>query len=147
MSRRDATIPLVKEELSIHTRNVGTGRVRVETITELSEKTTTTQLEPSEIEVRRVEIGGEVDHVPAVRVEAGVTIVPVLEEVLVVEKRLVLKEELHISKRVITEQTEVTVPLRKQRAIVTRDKTGHHSHPEGTDHDRDLSEQDSDSVL
>ena len=127
MSRRDATTPLVEEELSIHKREIGTGRVRVETVTELSEKTTTTQLESSEIEVRRVEVGREVDHVPAVRVEGGVTIIPVLEEVLVVEKRPLSKEELHISKRVITEQTEVTVPLRKQRSIVTREKTEHHS--------------------
>jgi stress response protein YsnF len=50
-----------------------------------------------------------------------VTIVPVLEEVLVVEKRLVLKEELHIRRRVDTESVEVPVTLRKQRAIIERE--------------------------
>jgi stress response protein YsnF len=45
----------------------------------------------------------------------------VLEEVLVVEKRLVLKEELHIRRRVETETVEVPVTLRKQRAVVERE--------------------------
>jgi hypothetical protein len=49
-----------------------------------------------------------------------VTIVPVLEEVLFVEKRLVLKEELHIRRQATTETVEVPVTLRKQRAIVER---------------------------
>ena len=53
--------------------------------------------------------------------ESDVTIVPVLEEVLVVEKRLVLKEEFHVRRCVETETVEVAVTLRKQRAIVERE--------------------------
>ena len=37
---------------------------------------------------------------------------------MVVEKRIVLKEELHITQRVTTETVEVPVELRKQRASV-----------------------------
>jgi stress response protein YsnF len=44
----------------------------------------------------------------------------VLEEILVVEKRLVLKEELHIRRRATTETAEVPVTLRKQRVVVER---------------------------
>ena len=54
------------------------------------------------------------------RTEEGVTIVPILEEVLFVEKRLVLKEELHIRRRVSSETVEVPVVLRKERAVVER---------------------------
>lgn len=75
----------------------------------------------SEVEIRRVKVDREVDHVPKVRVEGDVTIVPVVEEVLVVEKRLVLKEEVHISKRIFNEEAEVTVPVRKQRVIIGRE--------------------------
>jgi stress response protein YsnF len=46
--------------------------------------------------------------------------VPVLEEVLVVEKRLVLKEELHLRRKVETETFEAPVTLRKQRVEVER---------------------------
>ena len=61
-----------------------------------------------------------VDEAPETRTEGGVTIVPVLEEVLFVEKRLVLKEELHIRRQATTETVEVPVTLRRQRAIVER---------------------------
>ncbi len=61
-----------------------------------------------------------VEVAPAVRTENDVVIVPVLEEVLVVQKQLVLKEELHIRRRIETEIVEVPVTRRKQRAIVER---------------------------
>jgi stress response protein YsnF len=55
-----------------------------------------------------------------IRTEGGVTIIPVLEEVLVVEKRLVLKREIRISKRSTSETVKIPVSLRKQRADVER---------------------------
>jgi stress response protein YsnF len=61
-----------------------------------------------------------VESAPEIRTEGDVTIVPVLEEVVVVEKRLVLKEELHIRRSVKTETVEVPITLRKQRAVVER---------------------------
>jgi stress response protein YsnF len=67
-----------------------------------------------------VPIDKVVDAVPTVRTEGDVTIVPVLEEVLVVETKLVLKEEIHIRHRVETENVEVPVVLRRQRAVVER---------------------------
>jgi stress response protein YsnF len=61
-----------------------------------------------------------VETPPAVRTDGDVVIVPILEEVLVVEKRLVLKEELHIRRQVNHEDVEVPVTLRKQRAVIER---------------------------
>jgi stress response protein YsnF len=61
-----------------------------------------------------------VTTVPVIRTENGITIVPVLEEILVVEKRLILREELHIMQEVSHETVEVPVSLRKQRAVVER---------------------------
>jgi stress response protein YsnF len=43
-----------------------------------------------------------------------------LEEVLVVEKRLLLKEELRITRDATTEVAELPVTVRKQRAVVER---------------------------
>ena len=56
----------------------------------------------------------------ATRTEGDITIVPVVEEVLVVEKRLMLKEELHIRTRTETTTIEQPVTLRRQRATVDR---------------------------
>lgn len=113
-------IPIFEEQLSVETRPVVTGRVRVETRTETVEELARAELESSEVEVLRKPVNREVDRMPDIRTEGDVTVVPVMEEVLVVEKRLVLKEELHIKRRVATETVEVPVALRKQRAIVTR---------------------------
>jgi stress response protein YsnF len=59
-----------------------------------------------------------VETAPQVRREGNTLIIPLLEEVLVVEKRLILKEELHLT----VEQTEghkpQTVRLRREEATV-----------------------------
>ena len=113
-------IPILEEELDVSKRTVRTGTVRVETSTTIVDEVASALLETSNVEVVRVPVGREIDEAPQVRTEGDTTIVPVLEEVLVVQKRLILKEELHITRRVTTEQVDVPVPLRKQTATVTR---------------------------
>ncbi len=84
--------------------------------TELAKAT----LDGEAFEVTRVPVDQVVNQAPGIRTENDVTIIPIMEEVLVVEKRLVLKEELHIRKRRTTENVEFPVELRKQRAVVER---------------------------
>jgi stress response protein YsnF len=47
-------------------------------------------------------------------------IVPILEEVLVVEKRLMLKEELHISRRRVEVHKPQHITLRSEEVIIER---------------------------
>jgi stress response protein YsnF len=94
--------------------------VRVRTVTDSVEELAHADLLREAVEVARVPIDKVVQTAPEIRTDGDVTIVPVLEEVLVVEKRLVLKEELHIRRRVETEAVEVPMTLRKQRAVVER---------------------------
>lgn len=58
---------------------------------------------------------------PQVRIEGDVTIVPVMEEVLVIEKRLMLVEEIHIRRVATREDVSIPVELRKQRATIERE--------------------------
>jgi stress response protein YsnF len=116
-------IPLAEEELRLDKRQVTRNRIRVHTVTDVTQELAKASLEGETVEVTRVPIDRMVDRAPDVRTENGVTIVPILEEVLVVEKRLVLKEELHIRKRTKTEDVEVPVELRKQRAVIERTPT------------------------
>jgi len=120
MQDSDRTIPVIEEELVLGRKTVATGKVRVSTRTELVEETASMNLQRENVEVTRVPIDREVDAMPSIRTEGDVTIVPVVEEVLVVEKRLVLKEELHVRRQVTSETVDVPVTLRKQRAIVER---------------------------
>jgi len=114
------SIPLLEEEARIEKREVQTGRVRVRTATDNVEEIARATLDEDVVEVTRIPVGREVDEPPQVRTEDGVVIVPVLEEVLVVEKRLVLKEELRIRRSISREDIEVPITLRKQRAVVER---------------------------
>ena len=119
-------IPLVEETATVDKRQVVTGRVRVQTITDIVEELARADVQRESVEVTRVPIDKVVETAPEIRTEGDLTIVPVLEEVLVVTKQLVLKEELHIRRRVETETVDVPVSLRKQRAIVEREA------PDGT---------------
>jgi uncharacterized protein (TIGR02271 family) len=118
MSSEIEVIPLVEEELRLDKRTVTTGRVRIRTTAEVETELAKATLDGETVEVTRVPIDRMIDQAPDIRTEGDVTIIPVLEKILVVEKRLVLKEELHVRKRTTTEEVEVPVELRKQRAIV-----------------------------
>jgi uncharacterized protein (TIGR02271 family) len=72
------------------------------------------------VEVTRVPVGREVAEAPPIRTEGEVTIVPVLEERLVVEKRLFLVEELHLLRRTVTEKVELPTTVRRTRVDIER---------------------------
>jgi uncharacterized protein (TIGR02271 family) len=114
----NAPIALVEETLSISKRRVETGRVRIGIRTESNEVQAEASLLDQYVEVERIPIGREVAEIPVVREEGDVTVYPVLEEILVVEKRLVLKEEVHV--RRVSSRTVVSQPvtLRRQRADI-----------------------------
>jgi stress response protein YsnF len=113
-------VPLSEETAHVETRSHVTGRVRVSTVTDTVDEVVAAELEDETVEVTRVLVNREVVSPPPIRTEGDTTIIPVLEEVLVVEKRLVLKEELYIRRRVSRETVEMPVQVRKQRAVVER---------------------------
>jgi stress response protein YsnF len=117
-------IPLTEEELRVEKRSVVTGRVRVKTVVDNFEQIVKESLKTERLETTRVEIGKEIDRIPSVRTEGDTTVIPVVEEVLIVEKRLFLKEEIHVRRVVSNDQVEAPVTLRKQRAVVERDDNG-----------------------
>ena len=117
------TLPVIEETARIGKRMVETGRVWVQTRTETREQVLRETLRSDAVEVTRVPIDRVIadgETAPIVRTENGVTIIPVLEEVLVVEKRLVLKEEVHLRRTAVDEAVEVPVALRRQHAVVDR---------------------------
>ncbi len=117
---REIVLPLLEETLRIGKRAVETGRVRVDLSTDVVEEILRETLRTRRAEVTRVPVGATVTEIPRIRQEGDVVIVPVVEEVLVVEKRLVLREEIHL--RLIESEEEVVHPAtrRVQSAIVQR---------------------------
>jgi uncharacterized protein (TIGR02271 family) len=119
-SQPEKSIPIFEEEAHVGKRTRTTGRVRIRTEIDEVEQLVAAELMQERVEVERVPVDRIVDAAPPVRTEGDVTIVPVLEEILVVEKRLLLKEELRIRRLRTREIEEIPVKLRKQRAVVER---------------------------
>jgi uncharacterized protein (TIGR02271 family) len=111
-------IPVLQEELEVGKRKVETGVTRVKKTVHEREEVIDEPLVKEEVQVERVPINRYVEGPVPVREEDGVTIVPLLEEVLVVEKRLLLKEELRITKRTKTVRDPQRVILRSEEALV-----------------------------
>jgi stress response protein YsnF len=76
------------------------------------------------VEIERVPIGRQVDAIPPVREEGITTVVPVMEEVVVMERRLILTEEIRVTRVRSTEHHRESVVLRKQDAVITRTEAG-----------------------
>src|SRR5690242_13625194 len=116
----DQRLELLEEQLRIDKRIVETGRVLIETKVETRQQVVEALLQEEEVTVERVPVGRFVDEVPQIREEDGVLIIPVIEEQIVVQTRLVLKEELRVTKTVHEDLVRRTIPLRSERATVTR---------------------------
>src|SRR5689334_21461416 len=95
----EIVIPVVEEEVVAGAKPVKTGSVRVDKHVEQRVRRIQAPLVHEEVEVKRVPVNRVVEQVPTVRRKGAVIIVPVVEEELVVTKRLVLKEEIHLIKR------------------------------------------------
>jgi uncharacterized protein (TIGR02271 family) len=113
-------VPVIQEKATIHKEVVESATVRVHTQVREEEQNLSVPLTTESYEVKRVAMNSFVEERPPVRQEGNCTIVPVVEEVLVVEKRLKLVEEVHIVKRQMTTTHKEAVTLKKEDVTVER---------------------------
>ncbi len=113
-------LPVVEETLDVQKHEVETGRVRITKKVHEREEVVDEPLMEEEVSVTRVDINRAVEGPMSVRYEGDTMIIPLLEEVLVTEKRLMLKAELHVTKRQVETHKPQTVTLRGEEAIVER---------------------------
>ena len=110
----------IEEHVHVGTRVEERGRVVARTVTETRDEAVEADGWRETVDVERVSVGRVVDSVEGVRDEDGVTVVPVYEEVLVVHKQLVLREELRLTTRRERVPGPERVTLRRQRVEVDR---------------------------
>ncbi len=113
-------IPVVAEELEIEKRTVPTGRVRLTKTVHEREEVIDEPLLQEDVAVERVAINRVVDTPGEVRYEGDTMIIPLLEEVLVVEKRLMLKEEIRITRQRTETHKPQRVTLRSEEVNIER---------------------------
>ena len=112
-------LPLHEERLLVSKR-VRKTLVRAARTTVLRTVAVDEDLSVEQVVVTHVPIGRVVESVPPIREEDGVTIVPVVEEELVLVRRLILKEEVRFERVRSTNRHVETVTLRRQEVTVTR---------------------------
>jgi uncharacterized protein (TIGR02271 family) len=120
--RDEVVVPVIEEEFATGTRRVTTGAVRVEKHVEKRVRRISAPALHEEVEVKRVPVNRVVDEAPKSRRRGDTIIVPVVEEEIVVTKRLVLKEEIHLIKRRTKDRVVQEVELGRERAQVRRVK-------------------------
>lgn len=115
--------PVMEEGVQVTRRVVDTGRgVRVRKTVSEHEHLIDEPLLQDELTVEHVPIGRVVDEssLPQTRYEGDTLVVPVLEEVLVVQKQMRLKEEVRITRHRHEVQVPQSVVLRTEHVNVER---------------------------
>jgi uncharacterized protein (TIGR02271 family) len=120
VEERPIVVPVVEEQFRVRKRVIEKSRVRVSTSIDERVQVVETPLMSEHVTVERVEINKVVDEAPEVRSEGDVTIIPVFEEVLVVEKRLLLREEIHLHWDRTEEVHREEAPLRRETVHIER---------------------------
>lgn len=116
------TIPVTEDVLVVGRRTVDTGTVRVSKTTETRQAIVDEPVISEELQIERCRLDRFVspDEPPVARTEGDTTVIPVLEEVLVVEKRLILREEVRITRVRHQHPSSQEVTLRREQVQVER---------------------------
>jgi uncharacterized protein (TIGR02271 family) len=115
-----AVVPVIAEDLQVGRRSVETGRVLVTKLVREQQQVVDEPTVTEEVVVERVPVNRYVDGPVEPRQEGETLVLPVLEEVVVVERRLMLKEEVRITKRKSESHKPQTVTLRSEDVKIDR---------------------------
>ena len=107
-------VPVREEVLAPTTRPVEVGTVRIHKRVETVPVEMAVDVMRDDVTVERVAVDQPVDAVPPPRHEGDTLIIPIVEEVLVTEKRLVLREEVRVTRRQVTEAVSVRDTVRRE---------------------------------
>ena len=118
--QRRIVLPLAEEQITVAKKIVEKGVVTITTHVEERDEIVRQALRHSNVVVERIVIGEELMEAPAPREQDGVIIVPIFDEIIVVTKRFLLKEELHIHREDHFQDSESNVTLRSIVAEVSR---------------------------
>jgi uncharacterized protein (TIGR02271 family) len=125
-------LPVLAEALDVQTRTLETGRVRIHKTVHERQVLVDEPLLREEVVIARVPINRVVEGPIPVRYEGDTMIISLLEEVLVVETRLLLTEELRIAKRRTDTHQPVPVTLRREDVTIERvDRARHEPDSQG----------------
>ncbi len=115
---KPVSLNVFEEQAQVDKKVIEKGTVRIVKKVNTEDETINVDLKTEEIKVERITVNKYVDTPPVVRYEGNTTIIPVIKEVAVVEKKLLLVEEIYITKTINITGEEKIIPLRKEEVIV-----------------------------
>jgi uncharacterized protein (TIGR02271 family) len=118
--RDEVTVPVMEEVVHVGKKVVDAGRVRVSKKVRETEHIFDEPMFKEEVTVERVPVNQYVEAAPQIRHEGDVMIIPVVEEQFVMQKRLVLVEEIRVRKQVLEIHQPQKVKLKKEEIDVKR---------------------------
>lgn len=113
-------IPVVQEEAQISKREYKRATVRIQKSTRREKVIIDEPARVERVEVQRVPVNQMVTVPPEVRYEGDTMIIPVVQEVVVVEKRLMLVEEIRVTKTQVTVSQPQEIELSRDQIEVER---------------------------
>ena len=123
-------VPVIEESVQVGKRLVERGIVRVHKRVVERQETVAQTLQHQDVEIERVPINQVAATINGSREEGDTLIIPIYEEVVVVEKRLMLKEEVHIHRRQRTTEWSEPVTLRREEIEIERSLADHATTPQ-----------------
>jgi uncharacterized protein (TIGR02271 family) len=115
------TIPVIEEQVHIDKQVVESGSVRITKVVSEQQVPVAIPLMHEQHDIKRVPVNQYVESPPPpIRYEGDTMIIPVVQEVLVVQKRLLVVEELHVTRNQVQTQETQQITLRKEEVIVER---------------------------
>ena len=116
------TVPVIEEQLEVDRVAIDRGGWRIAKHVATTIEAVDEELRDFKVEIERRKIGTHLEglEVPAARYEGDTLVIPVVEEVLVTEKRLLLVEEVRITGVRGTHRRPQRVSLRKESVSVER---------------------------
>ncbi len=115
-------VPVIAESVEVEKRQVESGRVRIEKTVQTTDQVVNESLVHEDVEIERVPINQVLAGPVGNRQEGDTLVVPVFKEVLVIEKRLMLVEEVRITRRRTEQPFSQTVPVRTESVAVEREE-------------------------
>ena len=118
---KEIVVPILREELDVQKQAKITGVVRLEKSIRTTETVIDELLLRESVAIEHVPVNRYIDEAVRPRQEGDTTIIPVMEEIVVVTKQLVLKEEIRITRQREQLRFQESVPLRVEQIDVTRE--------------------------
>ena len=129
--RSEIRVPLAEERLQVSTQPVELGDVRIHKRVDEVEEVVREPLIRGDVVIERVKTRRRVEGPVGPRQEDDWLVVPIVEERLLVQKILVVTEEIRIRQRPVTEVQEIRETLRRERVEV-EDRTSRAAGPRAT---------------